>query len=178
MTCRTERFPATVAGAEVSRVSLSFKGGDNMRRILRRMETGLGTAKGVTVGFLADKTYPSTHGIRGTPRASNKVAQVAFWNEFGTKRAPARPFFRSMIEENSPRWGESIAYLAKAHNYNARAIFTNMGLGIQAQLVRSIVEWSDPPNAATTVAIKGFNKPLIDEGIMQNSVDFEVTNRL
>ena len=167
------------AGAEVGeKVTLEFKGGDKLKRTLKRMNTGLGTAKGVSVGFLADKTYPATHGIRGTPRAPLKVAQVAFWNQWGTKRAPARPFFTTMIEECSPRWGESLAYLAKAHNYDAKKMMTNMGIGIQAQLVSSIVNWSDPPNAQRTVDIKGFNNPLIDEGIMQNSVEYEVTNKL
>lgn len=159
-------------------VSLAFKGGERMKRILKRMDTGLGTAKGVSVGFLASATYPATHGIRGTKRAPIKVAQAAFWAQYGTKFAPARPFFTSMIEENSGRWGESMAHLARVHNYNAKLVLTNMGIGIQAQLVRSIVEWSEPPNAASTVAIKGFNKPLIDEGIMQNSVAYEVTTRL
>lgn len=167
------------AGAEVGeKVTLDFKGGDKLKRTLKRMQTGLGTAKGVSVGFLSDKRYPSTHGIRGTPRAPVHVAQVAFWNQFGTKRSPARPFFTDMIEKCSPRWGESLAYLAKAHNYDGKKMMTNMGIGIQSQLVGSIRDWSDPPNAASTERIKGFNNPLIDEGIMQNSVEYEVTNKL
>lgn len=170
---------AAVAGVEMSaKVTLSFKGGEAFQRTLKRMVTGLNTAKGVTVGFLADKSYPSTHGVRGTPRAPIHVAQAAFWANFGMKHAPARPFFTSMIEEHSPRWGESLGHLAKVYNYDGRKMMTSMGMGIQAQLVRSIVEWADPPNAAATVAIKGFNKPLIDEGIMQNSVGFEVTTTL
>ncbi len=162
----------------VAKVSLDFKGGDALKRTLKRMQTGLGSAKGVSVGFFADKRYPSAHGIRGTPRAAVPVAQAAFWNQFGTKRSPARPFFTAMIEEHSPRWGESLAYLAKAHNYDGKKMMTNMGIGIQSQLVSSIRDWSDPPNAASTARIKGFNKPLVDEGIMQNSVGYEVTNKL
>lgn len=161
-----------------TKVSLDFKGGDKLKRVLKKMGAGLGTAKGVSVGFLSDKTYPTTHGIRGTPRAPIKVAQAAFWNQFGTKRTPARPFFTTMIEECSPRWGESLAYLAKVHNYDAKKMMANMGIGIQGQLVRYIREWADPPNAPATVKIKGFNNPLVDEGIMQNSVEYEVTNKL
>lgn len=160
------------------KVTLGFKGGEKLTRTLKRMQTGLGTAKGVSVGFLSDKTYPSTHGIRGTPRAALKVAQVAFWDQWGTKRSPARPFFTDMIEKCSPSWGDSLAYLAKAHHYDGKKMMTNMGIGIQSQLVSSIRDWSDPPNAQRTVDIKGFNNPLIDEGIMQNSVEYEVTNKL
>lgn len=170
------------AGADVgAKVSLDFKGGDLLQRRLKKMNAGLNTAKGVSVGFLGDKTYPSTHGIRGTPRAPISVAQVAFWNEFGTSGKhpiPARPYFRSMIEEKSPEWGKSVAYLCKVHKFDAQKILTNMGIGIQAQLVSSIREWTTPPNAPATVAIKGFNNPLIDEGIMQRSVRYEVTSKL
>lgn len=172
----------TAAGADMAaKVALTFKGGDKLQRHLKKMGAGLGSAKGVTVGFMSDKRYPATHGIRGTPRAPIPVAQNAFWQEFGTQGKhpiPARPFFRTMIEENSPRWGESVAHLCKVHNYDARKIMTNMGIGIQAQLVRSIRDWTDPPNAQSTVDIKGFNNPLVDEGIMQNSVEYQVTNKL
>lgn len=167
------------AGADMAaKVSLDFKGGEKLQRILKKMQTGLGTAKGVSVGFLSDKRYPSTHGVRGTARSPVSVAQNAFWEQFGTKNIPARPYFTTMIEEKSPGWGDSLAYLAKATNYDGKKMMTNMGIGIQAQLVASIREWSDPPNAQSTVDIKGFNNPLIDEGIMMNSVEYEVTNKL
>jgi hypothetical protein len=174
------------AVADVARraqISLEFKGGEKLQRTLKRMQTGLGTAKGVSVGFLSDKRYPTTYSTRVDHRISPNrkplhVAQVAFWQQFGTKRIPARPYFTTMIEENSPRWGDSLAHLAKVHNYDARKMMTNMGIGIQAQLVRSIRDWSTPPNAQLTVDIKGFNNPLIDEGIMMNSVEYEVTNKL
>lgn len=173
-----------VAGVDVAtKVSLDFKGGDKLARTLKKMNTGLNTAKGVTVGFLSDKRYPTSYSTRVDHRISPNrqplpVAQVAFWQQFGNKRIPARPYFTTMIEENSPRWGDSLAYLAKVHNYDGKKMMTNMGIGIQAQLVRSIREWSTPPNAQLTVDIKGFNNPLIDEGIMMNSVDYEVTNKL
>lgn len=174
----------TVAGADVSRaVHMDFRGGDKMQRVLKRMQTGLNTAKSVQVGFFADERYPSRYSTRVehriTPtRKPIPVAQAAFWAEFGTKKAPARPFFRTAIEQNSPRWGDSLAHLAKVHNYDARKMLTNMGMGISAQVQRSIVEWQDPPNADFTVKIKGFNNPLIDEGIMQRSVHYQVSTRL
>lgn len=171
------------AGAEMARtVSLTFNGGGRMNRVLSLMERRVNNARAVNVGFLASATYPATYSNRLEHRISPRrgakfVAQAAFWNEFGTATAPERPYFRTMIAEKSPRWGESMAYLARVHNYDARKILTNMGIGIQGQLVDSIRGWDDPPNAPLTVAIKGFNKPLVDEGIMQNSVDFEVVAR-
>lgn len=163
-----------------------------MARILRRMNSNLANARAVSVGFLADARYPSHYKQRVEHRISPKrsttsVAQVAFWNEYGTHKrittpdgqrvihSPPRPFFRTMITEKSPTWGDSMAYLAKAHNYNAERILTNMGEGIKAQLQASIREWTDPPNAEFTVKVKGFNNPLTDEGIMQREVNYKVT---
>lgn len=164
-------------------VSLEFKGGDKLNRMLRKMSTGLNTAKGVSVGFLADAQYPRNYSTRVEHRPSptrtvTSVAQVAWWQQNGNKRIPKRPFFTTMIEEESGRWGESLAYLAKVHNYDGRKMLTNMGIGIQSALVRHIREWSSPPNAPYTVQVKGFNNPLIDEGIMMRSVDYKVTNQL
>lgn len=173
-------------------VTLDFQGGEKMARILRRMNSNLANARAVSVGFLADARYPHAYKNRVEHRPSpfrstTSVAQVAFWNEYGTHKrvtgpngqrivhTPPRPFFRTMIAENSPTWGDSMAYLARVHNYDAERILTNMGLGIQAQLQRSIVDWTEPPNAPYTVQVKGFNKPLVDEGIMQREVGYRVT---
>lgn len=169
-------------------VTMDFQGGEKMARILARMASNLANARAVSIGFHADARYPHAYKNRVEHRPSPKrsttsVAQVAFWNEYGTQKTtpkgrvtatPPRPFFRTMIAENSPTWGDSMAYLARVHNYNAERILTNMGIGIQAQLVRSIVEWTEPPNAEFTVKVKGFNNPLIDEGIMQREVGYKV----
>ncbi len=135
-----------------------------MRKHLIAIEHRLGRGASVRVGFLDRATYPD-----GT-----LVAQVAFWNEVGTKRAPPRPFMRSMIASKSPRWGIALGLALKRTRYDARAALRIMGEGISGQLVQSIVNWSDPPNAPSTVAAKGFNKPLIDTGLMQRSVDYQV----
>jgi hypothetical protein len=49
-----------------------------------------------------------------------------------------------------------------------------MGTVIKDQIVQSIVSTNSPPNAPSTVRRKGFDKPLIDTGVMQRSVDFVV----
>jgi hypothetical protein len=119
----------------------------------------------VNVGFLAGATYPDT----GIP-----VAQVAFWNEFGTTSIPARPFFRTMISRESPGWGALLTRAATHYHYDGASVLQFMGVKISEQLQQSIVDWKDPPNAESTIRAKGFNKPLIHTSHMQNSVDFEV----
>lgn len=137
-------------------------GGDKLAKALAdiadRMEGS------VNVGFLAGATYPD-----GT-----SVAQVAFWNEYGTTKIPPRPFFRTMIANESPGWGVMMSKAAKHFEYSGTEVLRFMGLKISEQLQQSIVGWQSPPNAPYTIAVKGFNKPLIHTGHMQNSVDFEV----
>lgn len=118
----------------------------------------------VDVGFMADATYPD-----GT-----SVAEVAFYNEFGTIKIPPRSFFRGMIAKNSPGWALRISKAAKYYDYDGQKVLELMGQTIQEELQESIVDFSDPPNAPATIEKKGFNKPLIDTGHMKDSVTFKV----
>lgn len=182
-------------------ISGTLEGGAALKRHLKQIEQQLGQGAHVVVGFLDSATYPTKHVeattkrfLSGKPQridvsgkgqaefenqyASGKaglsVAQVAFWNEFGTIRAPARPFFRTMIESKSPRWGIALGAALRKTDYNARNALAIMGEGIVGQLRQSIRDWSSPPNSPRTVAIKGFNKPLIDSAVMLRSADYQV----
>lgn len=145
-------------------VTLSLKGGDRVKRMLANTARRLGAGGVLNVGFLAKATYPN--GLN--------VAQNAFWQNFGTKRMPARPFFTAAVEEHSPEWPGQMAKIAKATGYDSDKTLGLMGELIKGQVVASIVAWSEPPLAPSTVERKGFDKPLIDSGVMQRSVDYEV----
>lgn len=101
------------------------------------------------------------------------VAQVMFWNEYGTETAPARPFFRNTIRANSEDWGGDLGDFLKSTEFDAARSLQFMGIEIQDQLKDSINEWP-ADNAPLTVAIKGFNKGLIWHSIALRSVDYEV----
>ena len=118
----------------------------------------------VQVGFLEGATYPD-----GTP-----VAAVAFWNEFGTSRIPARPFFRGMIAKESSGWAVKMAAMVKATNYDGPKVLALMGEDISGALSQSITNFSSPKNAPSTIKKKGFDKPLIDTADMLRAVSYEV----
>lgn len=176
------------------------KGGDKLQKYLFNVAQKLGTGGTVRVGFLEGAMYPfqdkasrlragvarlNATGPRKPgartfigPRKPTltpplPVATVAFWNNFGTSRAKARPFFSDMIAEDSPTWGRRLAAVAKASHYDIKLTLARMGEGIQGRLVKKIVEWP-ADNAPLTVEIKGFNKGLIDQGIMQRSTGYQV----
>lgn len=144
---------------------MKVEGGNKIIVELERIAKALEGAS-VNVGFLENATYPD-----GT-----QVAAVAYQNEFGRPESdqPPRPYFRRMIADNSGKWPAMLAKAIKASNYDAKTAFTFAGESIKGQLQESINTLTDPPLKPSTVAAKGFNKPLIETAHMLNSVDYEV----
>jgi len=154
----------------MSAVNLTVKGGERMKRYLAAVQEAVGAARGVRVGFLENATYPPETAQRGP---TLHVAQVAFWNEFGTSRAPARPFFRGMIDRELGDWGDKLGKFLKASDFNSDTALGLLGTDVKDALTQEIARWP-ADNAPSTVARKGFNKGLVDKGVMQRSTDFEV----
>lgn len=118
----------------------------NVNKILSDIAQKMGGGK-VQVGFLEGATYPD-----GTP-----VAAVAAWNEFGHEGnfpAPPRPFFRTMIANESPGWPAKMADLAKATHYDGKLVLKLMGEDIAGALKQSIIETNDPPLSQTTLILR------------------------
>lgn len=142
----------------------SLSGGAKLNAHLAGLAEKLAAGKTLRVGFLETAKYPD-----GT-----NVAQVAFWNEYGTKNAPPRPFFRQTIAAKSSGWGSALGKNLTATRYDTDKAMALVGTGIKDQITRSIVEFQSPGNAPSTIAAKGFDKPLIHSGDMSRSVDFDV----
>lgn len=101
------------------------------------------------------------------------VAQVGFWDEYGTATSPARPYFRNMVRAESPEWGTSLGNYLKSTEYDAARSLNLMGIDITDALKSSINEWP-ADNAPLTIAIKGFDHGLVHTNLMQRSTDYEV----
>ena len=82
-----------------------MRGGDKFRQRLAELAAQATTAK-VRVGIIEQANYDGSDG--------ESVAQVALWNEYGTARTPARPFFRNTIAERKTDWPESSCRLTAA----------------------------------------------------------------
>lgn len=143
-------------------------GGDKLARHLQGIADKLSTGKTVRVGFLEDARYPADAKGKSLP-----VATVAYWDNFGTTRSPPRPFFTNMVAAGSPQWGARLAGILKATGYDSAQTLSLMGESIKDELVKSIVDWP-ADNAPATVARKGFNKGLIDKGVMQRAPAYTV----
>lgn len=144
-----------------------MRGGDKFRQRLAELAKQAATAK-VRVGIIEQANYDGSDG--------ESVAQVAFWNEYGTATIPPRPFFRNTIAQHKDEWPKQAAALMEANSGDVRQTLELMGEGVKGQIVETIQDFREPPNAASTVKKKGFDKPLIDTGTLWRSIDYEVAD--
>lgn len=118
----------------------------------------------VRVGVLEGSKYPD-----GT-----NVASVAFWNEYGTRTAPPRPFFRDTIKNEKQNWS-ALATKAIRMGYTVEHMLGLVGSAMQTDIQHSIMTWSSPRNSPTTIAIKGYDAPLRNTMLLHDSIKFEIS---
>lgn len=131
----------------------------------------------VLVGFQkGSTTQPQVKGTR-EKEGGLSMPEIAFTNEFGSKRVPARPFMGPSFDENLQRINKliNIEYSAvKSGKYNAKKAFERIGLFMQGEIQLKIRSITSPPNSPATIERKGSSKPLIDFGQMIQSVTSKV----
>ena len=106
-----------------------MRGGDKFRQRLAELAAQATTAK-VRVGIIEQANYEGSDG--------ESVAQVAFWNEYGTARTPARPFFRNTIAERKTEWARLAGKFMQANGGDVRQTLGLMGEGVKGQIVETI----------------------------------------
>ena len=101
------------------------------------------------------------------------VAQIAAFNEYGTSRAPARPFMRPAFFENRTLFRDKLRNIARrqlqGHNTFERDM-SLLGVFVVNKIRTQIDSVTSPPNAPFTIARKRSSKPLIDTGEMKRAV--------
>jgi hypothetical protein len=84
-------------------------------------------------------------------------APIAFWNEFGHKGrfpAPPRPFFRTMVANDSPKWPEMMASALRRTHMDGKRTLEEMGEHIDGALKESIIDLVAPPLSKTTLRLR------------------------
>ena len=145
-----------------------MRGGSKFRSALRN---AVSKAAGgtVRVGILETQTYPSKDG-----KGDVSVAQVAYWNEYGTATIPARPFFRNTIADKQDEWADNAASILQHTDGDVGMALALIGESVKDDIVETIQNFNEPENAPSTVKKKGFNKPLIDTGDLCGAIQSEV----
>lgn len=130
----------------------------------------------IAIGFPASKTksieYPD-----GTP-----VTMVAAVNNFGSpsQGIPTRPFMSlakdPTIKMAKPLLKKGLRMIDKGQLSNEK--LANM-IGVKAVSIfkNTIVKLREPPNSPVTVKLKKSDNPLIDTGLMVNSLTYEIRDK-
>ena len=137
------------------------------KRIQREIKAAKNAS--VRVGVLADA---------GTSDDGVDLVDIAVFNEFGTKRAPPRPFIRGAFDEKQRDLTRLKARLwnqVLAGRLDTRRALGLLGQTHEDQVKVYMTELRTPANAASTIAAKtragrrGDN-PLIDTGRLRASI--------
>ncbi len=132
--------------------------------------------------------------------SKESVAQIAFYNEYGTPKIPERPAFRASFNNNRKKYTGMLTKMAR-RGFKGRKVgksaFNALGREAVDDIQRSIVSGSWVANAPSTQAAKGrrsgnlfngitpskksgggqlINDPLVDTGQMLDSVSYRVKN--
>lgn len=91
-----------------------------------------------------------------------------------TVDVPARPFFRTAIENNRGKLPEMAAALMKKHDYDVEHVVALLSEHMVDELHVSVMTWTTPPNTKATQAKKGVDAPLRDSMLLSRSFSYEV----
>lgn len=125
---------------------------------------GMGDLQG-KVGWFETAVYPD-----GTP-----VAYVATIHEFGAPSAgiPARPFMRPAVARFGAEWQGLVAKGAEAAiagTVSPRDVLEALTMRAAGDVAKSLAGVEGPPLAPATIKRKGHDKPLVDTGLMGQTI--------
>lgn len=143
--------------------------GEGFEGMLEQSEPG-----GLKVGFVK--------GLGKHPGSNTNIAEIAAYNEFGTEnedgseRIPERPFLRTTIVEQNETYKTIVKELLVkilTHKMETKQAIGLLGIKAVSDVKAKITAISEPPNADSTKAGKKSSNPLIDTGLMRQSVTWE-----
>jgi hypothetical protein len=107
------------------------------------------------------------------------LAEIAAINELGSSTAPSRPFMRQSFENHEDELQDACdeVYTVISDGGTTQQGLEELGAYLVGLVQEEILEGGFAPNAASTIAKKGSEQPLIDSGYMRQSVHFQIKQR-
>lgn len=120
----------------------------------------------VNIGFQHDATYNKSN---SNAKEVKYVAQVAYDNNYGNG-VPIRPFFTNVVDGDKDYQRIFEEYIKEG--YPVAQALTFIGIEMQQDIQREIIDLRTPPNSPYTIAKKKSSNPLVDTGHMGDSVTY------
>lgn len=105
------------------------------------------------------------------------ISEIAHWMEFGTIDIPARPFMRTAIGNHMPEYVQITKdsfKMVQKDQMSPKDFHGIIGEKVKSDIQREIVWGFFEPNALSTILAKNSSRPLVDTGIMRQSISWEV----
>lgn len=133
-------------------------------------------SKKLRVGILADGDIPGEGGVT--------IREYALYNELGTSKIPARPFFRTavMFPEGKKALIKRIDLEIKQiinKGKTAEQSLDSLGIYAKGRIIKSLKKGDWAENAISTKKRKikkdgSVKSPLVDSGSMVRAIDYEI----
>nr|WP_315046129.1 hypothetical protein [uncultured Leptotrichia sp.] len=128
--------------------------------------------------------YLQTHavkvGVLGNGSANGiSVQDYAIFNEYGTSRMPARPFFRLSVgtanaqNEIKEYMKQQVEQIIQG-GMSAQQAYENLGTFIVQKIKKTIASGNFAALNPQTVKKKGHSKPLMDTHSLYESINYEI----
>ncbi|MDQ3202570.1 MAG: hypothetical protein M3Q94_10480 [Pseudomonadota bacterium] len=134
---------------------------------------------------LALKLAGPTRVLAGVPKGAGTyedgltLATIAAVNNFGSADGtiPARPTLGPAIEKGAPQYqrlAEVMIPKVLTGEMTMLTLLEQMGNLAEGHIKQEITDLKTPPNAASTIAAKGSDNPLIDTGAFRQSIRYVI----
>lgn len=119
--------------------------------------------------------------LKGTgvhPDSDATFAEIAWWNEFGTRFIPSRPFLRPTIKRANKVYAPIMKdlfkqmLLKKISSDKAKGV---LGLKVQRDIQKAMTDLKVPANTPATKDRKGSSNPLIDTGALRQHINWVIS---
>ncbi len=107
------------------------------------------------------------------------IAEIAAYNEYGDSRTPARPFMKQSFENHESELQAACDHLTDslASGNSLQNGLEELGVFLKGLVQEEILEGNFAANSPATIAMKGSNTPLIDTGLMRQSVNYVIKSK-
>lgn len=116
-------------------------------------------------------------------KVDGDIIKIAIWNHYGTRGGgwggpiPARPFLSDSMRDNRKVYKKFMMAQAKKlfrSETSLKVVMIKLGSMGEADIRKSIIDFSSPPNSPVTIAIKGSSNPLVRHGNMNKAVTWDI----